>query len=128
MDNHSADPNKVNNPPPVNPRDPYAAAPRDPAPRSLDDGVHPGSEEAEASPGAWLVQNAVIFLIVLFLASVAMYFLERDVQPVAFGSVPAALWWAVVTLTTVGYGDVVPMTPLGRLIAASLTCVVLEGD
>jgi len=67
LDNHSADPNKVNNPPPVNPRDPHAAAPRDPAPRPLDDGVHPGSEEAEASPGAWLVQNAVIFLIVLSL-------------------------------------------------------------
>jgi voltage-gated potassium channel len=60
----------------------------------------------------------VIFLMVLFLASVAVYFLERDVQPVAFGSVPAALWWAVATLTTTGYGDVVPITPLGRLVAA----------
>jgi voltage-gated potassium channel len=65
-----------------------------------------------------LLSVLVIFLMVLFLASVAMYFLERDVQPVAFGSVPAALWWAVVTLTTVGYGDVVPITPFGRLIAA----------
>jgi voltage-gated potassium channel len=60
----------------------------------------------------------VIFLMVLFLASVAVYFLERDVQPVAFGSVPATLWWAMATLTTVGYGDVVPITPLGRLVAA----------
>ena len=60
----------------------------------------------------------VIFLMVLFLASVSVYFLERDVQPATFGSVPAALWWAIATLTTVGYGDVVPITPLGRLVAA----------
>ena len=60
----------------------------------------------------------VIFLMVLFLASVAEYFLERELQPNAFGSVPAALWWAVATLTTTGYGDVVPITPLGRLVAA----------
>jgi voltage-gated potassium channel len=65
-----------------------------------------------------LVSVLVIFLMVVFLASVAEYFLERDVQPQTFGSVPAALWWAVVTLTTTGYGDVVPVTPLGRIVAA----------
>jgi voltage-gated potassium channel len=65
-----------------------------------------------------LLSVLVIFLMVLFLASVALYYLERDVQPAGFGSVPAALWWAVATLTTTGYGDVVPITPLGRLVAA----------
>jgi voltage-gated potassium channel len=65
-----------------------------------------------------LLSVLVIFLMVLFLASVAVYFLERDVQPATFGSVPAALWWAMATLTTVGYGDVVPITPLGRIVAA----------
>jgi voltage-gated potassium channel len=65
-----------------------------------------------------LLSVLVIFLMVLFLASVAEHFLEREFQPAAFGSVPAALWWAVATLTTTGYGDVVPVTPLGRLVAA----------
>ena len=65
-----------------------------------------------------LLSVLVIFLMVLFLASVVVYFLERDVQPATFGSVPATMWWAVVTLTTVGYGDVVPITALGRVVAA----------
>jgi voltage-gated potassium channel len=65
-----------------------------------------------------LLSVLVIFLMVLLLASVAVYYLERDVQPTTFGNVPAALWWAVATLTTTGYGDVVPITPLGRLVAA----------
>ncbi len=65
-----------------------------------------------------LLSVLVIFLMVVFLSSVAEYFLERDVQPATFGSVPAALWWAVVTMTTTGYGDVVPITPLGRIVSA----------
>jgi len=65
-----------------------------------------------------LLSVLVIFLMVLSLASVAEYYFEHDVQAATFGSVPAALWWAVVTLTTVGYGDVVPITVLGRLVAA----------
>ena len=69
----------------------------------------------EAGP---LASVLVIFIMVLLLASVAVYVLERDVQPAVFGSVPATLWWAVATLTTTGYGDVVPVTPLGRLVAA----------
>jgi voltage-gated potassium channel len=65
-----------------------------------------------------LLSVLVIFLLVLFLASVAVYFVERDVQPATFGNIPAALWWAVATLTTTGYGDVVPITLPGRLVAA----------
>jgi len=65
-----------------------------------------------------LLSVLIIFLMVLFTASVAEYYLERDVQPAGFSSVPSALWWAVATLTTTGYGDVVPITPLGRLVAA----------
>jgi voltage-gated potassium channel len=65
-----------------------------------------------------LLSVLVLFLMVLLFASVAVYVLERGEQPVAFGSIPAALWWAVATLTTTGYGDVVPVTPFGRIIAA----------
>jgi voltage-gated potassium channel len=45
-----------------------------------------------------------------------MYFLERGAQPDKFGSIPAAAWWALATLTTVGYGDIVPVTPLGKML------------
>ena len=61
-----------------------------------------------------------LFLIVLFLAAVLIHVLERDAQPDVFGSVPASMWWAVVTLTTTGYGDVVPVTVAGRMVAAAL--------
>ncbi len=65
-----------------------------------------------------LASVLALFLIVLFLASAAMYVLERDRQPGAFGTLPDALWWAVVTLTTTGYGDKVPLTYLGHLLGA----------
>jgi voltage-gated potassium channel len=69
----------------------------------------------EAKP---LASVLALFLIVLFLASAAMHVIERDGQPAAFGTLPAALWWAVVTLTANGYGDEVPKTELGHLISA----------
>jgi voltage-gated potassium channel len=55
--------------------------------------------------------------IVLLLASTLLYVVEGAIQPEAFGSIPRAMWWAVATLTTVGYGDVTPVTVLGRLLA-----------
>jgi voltage-gated potassium channel len=63
-----------------------------------------------------LASVLALFLMVLFLSSAAMYLIERTAQPNAFSSMPQALWWAVVTLTTTGYGDKVPITYLGRLI------------
>jgi len=69
----------------------------------------------EAKP---LAGVSALFLIILFLASAAMHVLERNAQPEAFGTLPAALWWAVVTLTTTGYGDAVPQTHLGHLLGS----------
>jgi len=57
-------------------------------------------------------------IVLLILASSLMYFIEREAQPELFGSIPKAMWWGAVTLTTVGYGDVYPMTLLGRIIGA----------
>ncbi len=58
----------------------------------------------------------IIFGVVLVMAS-AMHIAEHAAQPDKFGSIPEAMWWAVVTITTVGYGDVVPVTVIGRVIA-----------
>jgi voltage-gated potassium channel len=63
-----------------------------------------------------LLSALLVMLILLLFASTLIYFIERDVQPEKFGSVPAAAWWAISTLTTVGYGDVVPVTPLGKIL------------
>ena len=51
---------------------------------------------------------------VMLIASTLLYWAEGDAQPDKFGSIPRAAWWAIVTLTTVGYGDVFPITPLGK--------------
>jgi voltage-gated potassium channel len=69
------------------------------------------ADEYSALLGALLV-----ILVLLLFASTAIYFLENEAQPDKFGSIPAAAWWAMATLTTVGYGDVVPITPFGKLL------------
>ncbi len=63
-----------------------------------------------------LSASLLVMMALLVTASTAMYYVEGDDQPEAFASIPAAMWWAVATLTTVGYGDVVPVTFPGRLI------------
>lgn len=61
--------------------------------------------------------SIVIASLVVLLSATGMYLLESEAQPEAFGSIPRALWWSVATLTTVGYGDVYPLTAVGRLFA-----------
>lgn len=66
---------------------------------------------------------ASVGLMVLVASSSLLYLVEGGAQPDKFGSIPRALWWGVATLTTIGYGDVYPITPLGKALA-SVTAVV----
>lgn len=70
-----------------------------------------------------LIMTVVAVIILLMFASSIMYLAESQAQPEAFPSIPAAMWWAVVTLTTVGYGDVYPVTPVGKLFGAALAFI-----
>jgi len=90
------------------------------------------------SPGLTILQRVVtharhallsvllgVFIVLLSAGSLA-YLLERHAQPENFGSIPAALWWAIVTLTTTGYGDAVPQTVAGRMLAGVvMVCGIL---
>lgn len=67
-----------------------------------------------------LLSVAVVFTVIFLCAATLAYVFERESQPEAFGSVPRAMWWAIVTLTTTGYGDAVPKTLWGRLLAGWL--------
>lgn len=62
-----------------------------------------------------LLGALLLMMALLLFSSTGMYFLEREAQPDKFGSIPEAAWWAMATLTTIGYGDVVPVTWLGKL-------------
>jgi voltage-gated potassium channel len=70
------------------------------------------------SKRAELLSSAFIMAILMLFASSLMYFAERDAQPENFSSIPAAMWWAVATLSTVGYGDIYPLTAAGKLLAS----------
>lgn len=64
-----------------------------------------------------LYGTILLLLCAMVFAAAAMHAAEGTVQPKIFGTIPDAMWWAIATLTTVGYGDAVPITPIGRMIA-----------
>lgn len=63
-----------------------------------------------------LVLSFIFILFVLIFISFIMFLAEHDAQPDEFSSIPATMWWGIATLTTVGYGDIVPITPLGKFL------------
>ena len=65
-----------------------------------------------------MIASTFFVFIILILASLLIYYAEHDAQPEQFGNAFSGLWWAVATLTTVGYGDIYPITPLGRFLGA----------
>jgi voltage-gated potassium channel len=62
-----------------------------------------------------------MLLVMILAAGSLLYFAEGAAQPDKFGSIPRAMWWAIVTLTTVGYGDTFPITPLGKFLAGVIS-------
>jgi voltage-gated potassium channel len=67
-----------------------------------------------------LTLSFVLVMVLMLIASSLIYFIEHEVQPEHFGTIPRAMWWSVITLTTVGYGDVYPVTVMGRVVAAGI--------
>ena len=65
-----------------------------------------------------LICSLFILLLLVIVAASMLYYAENSVQPEVFSSIPASMWWAIATLTTVGYGDVYPVTGLGKLMAS----------
>jgi voltage-gated potassium channel len=70
---------------------------------------------------ATVASSMFVMLIIIVLAASGIYLIEREAQPDAFESIPQAMWWAAVTLTTVGYGDVVPITVVGKVFGLLIT-------
>ncbi|WP_170476557.1 ion transporter [Ruegeria arenilitoris] len=76
----------------------------------------------EEEAGAFFAGFFILMVMLIFAASGA-WLAEHDAQPAAFGSIPAAMWWAMATLTTVGYGDVTPVTVAGKIFGAAITVI-----
>jgi len=81
--------------------------------------------EAVVNERRALMACIVILAALILVSASLMHLIEHDAQPNKFGTIPDAMWWAVVTLTTVGYGDVVPITPLGKMVAGLISILGL---
>ena len=65
-----------------------------------------------------LSMTLLLLAVLLIMTSTAVYYAEHENQPEQFSSIPAAMWWGIATLSTVGYGDIYPITPVGRIFGA----------
>lgn len=70
-----------------------------------------------------LIISLIFTLFLLLISSTLMYYVENEAQPEAFSSIPETMWWGIATLTTVGYGDVYPITPLGHLLGGVIAVI-----
>ena len=72
-----------------------------------------------------LITAFFLIAVVLIITSSIMFYVEHDAQPKVFSSIPATMWWGVVTLTTTGYGDIVPITTIGKIVGSiiSISCI-----
>lgn len=70
-----------------------------------------------------LAASVACAAVLLLISSTFLYLVESEAQPETFGSIPRAMWWSIATLTTVGYGDVIPVTTLGRIFGG-MTAVI----
>lgn len=75
------------------------------------------------SKQAELLVAVAIALVLLVISSSLMYSVEHDVQPDKFPSIIGTMWWAMATLTTIGYGDVAPITPIGKLLSSCIAVI-----
>lgn len=76
------------------------------------------ADEAKSIGAAFFV-----LCMLIIISSSLIYLAEHDAQPEAFSSIPAAMWWAVITMTSVGYGDVVPITVMGKVLASMISVI-----
>lgn len=70
-----------------------------------------------------LVVSFILTGFLLIVASTFMYYVENNVQPDKFSSIPETMWWGIITVTTVGYGDVYPITPMGRFLGGIIAII-----
>ena len=76
--------------------------------------------EHPPGPRAFVQAFALVAIAAVLIASTGMYYLEHEAQPEKFSSVPESMYWAITTLTTVGYGDITPHSITARLFTASI--------
>lgn len=66
-----------------------------------------------------------VLLVLLLVSASLLFFIENSYQPDSFSSIPASMWWSIATLTTVGYGDISPITPIGKLTGGIVSIIGL---
>ena len=70
-----------------------------------------------------LLISLIFTMFLLLITSTFMYYIENEAQPESFSSIPETMWWGIATLTTVGYGDVYPITPLGQFLGGIIAII-----